>query len=342
MTVAIIGGEGSVGKTSVLNLLAQHIALEGKPTLYIDANPDQNGLEFGGVSDAQRAGINGISNGMEFLTSTLEGHNPLYRDHLDHVISTSPVTDDSGFWTADRDDPVMQKFAVGHDGISFMQTGSFTSEDAGIACSHDKIGPLVFMLQRLDDGLDGKQATALIDYAHGEDGFGTPLYPQSDLVIVVARPNKKSRDIMANYLRLAEQIGKDIGHNVEIAVVANQLSTDPVKREQQVAYLKEVAGDHYVAGLTMDPVLEREFENTAASLSELKPENQHAIALLAARIDAAQRVPERKQAWLHRVHAETAPWYDKMLDADGAIAAQNDHAGHTCGHGCNHHHHHHR
>lgn len=238
MTVAIIGGEGSVGKTSILNLLAQHAALEAKPTLYIDANPDQNGLEFGGVPDARRAALTGISTGMAFLTEALEGRNPLYRENPDHVISTSPVTEDSGFWRVDPEDPVMQKFALEQDGLYFMQTGSFTAQDAGIACSHDKIGPLVFMLQRLDDGPNGKNATTLIDYAHGEDGFGTPLYPQADLVIVACRPNKKSRDIMANYLRLADQVGQDIGHRIEVAVIGNQLSADPDKRERQEAYIR--------------------------------------------------------------------------------------------------------
>lgn len=341
MTIAIIGGEGSVGKTSILNLLAQHSALEAKPTLYIDANPDQNGLEFGGVPEVRRKGLSGISTGMAFLAQTLEGNNPLYREHLDHVISTSPVTAESEFWSLDPNDPVMQNFALEQDGIHFMQTGSFTAQDAGIACSHDKISPLVFMLQRLDDGTDGKRANVLVDYAHGEDGFGTPLYPQADLVIVACRPNKKSRDIMGNYLRLADQIGHDIRHRIDVAVIGNQLSTDPDKRARQEAYIREVAGRNYVGGLTMDPALEREFENTAAALHELLPANQHAIALLAARLEATQRVPERKQAWLRHVHAETAPWYDKMLGADGAIAAQNEHAGHTCGHGCNHHHHDH-
>lgn len=340
MTIGIIGGEGSVGKTTILNLLAQHTSQAGLPTLYVDANPDQNGLEFGGVPDEARRALPVISTAMDFLRATLEGRNPLYKDNLDQVITSSPVTKDSGFWRVSADDAVMRKFSLEHHGLSYMQTGSFTVEDAGVSCSHEKTSPLGFMLERLDDGLTGQEAKVLIDYAHGEDGFSTPLYPQSDLVIVAARPNKKSADIMSNYLRLSEEISEKIGHEIEIAAIGNMLSTDSETRTAQEDFLRARAKGCYVGGLTMDPTLEAGFETTVAILGDLSDENQRAIASLAERLDAADRDLDRREAWRRYVHGNFAAYYDDLMDTGGAIAAQEEHAGHRCGSGCDHHHHH--
>jgi cellulose biosynthesis protein BcsQ len=69
MSVAIFGGAGGDGKTTILQLLAQYDARLNKTPLLIDANPDQNLADFFGLSAAQKNDIPAILTiGMIFVT----------------------------------------------------------------------------------------------------------------------------------------------------------------------------------------------------------------------------------------------------------------------------------
>lgn len=347
MTIAIWAGAAGVGKTAVLGITAQFFAAQQNPNplLAIDANPDQLLLEYEGVDEHLRLTLKELAapESMEFLKHALESNNPFYAGKLDKLYPTSPVTDHSGFWKVAPDDPIMQAFALEHLGIYFMHTGSFSAKNAGVSCSHDLIGSLIFMLQRLDDGPQGENANVLIDYAHGEDGFGTPLYPQSDIIVVVTEPTPKSIGITGKYLQIGAQIADDIGRPIDIAVIGNKLSPDADKRNAQESRLRDVATHHYIGGLRRDDALDRDDQITAVTFDSLMEPNREAIAALAHRIKDAGRDPVRKQAWLKRVHAEVSPWYDRMLGTDGEIAEQYERAdGHTCGSsGCTNPHHNH-
>ena len=345
MTIAIWAGAAGVGKTALSDLTAQHFAqaTQDKPTLLIDANPDQLSLEYAGIEEARRLGLEEIGgqDAMAFLVDTLEARNPFYEGKLDHIISTSPVTSNSGFWKVDADDPVMQQFSLEENGINFMQTGAFKAKDVGVSCSHDNIGSLIFAAQRLNDGVQGEDANVLIDYAHGEDGFGTPLYPQSDVIVLVTEPTAKSIGITKRYLEVGAEISEDIGYPIEIAVIGNRLSEDPEKRARQEERLRDAAGERYIGGLWEDAVLDRSEEIGAVKLDDLREENRMAIAALAQTIESVERIPEKKQAWLERVHAETAEWYDSKYGTGDEIATQYKRSGGTCGSGCSHPHHNH-
>jgi CO dehydrogenase maturation factor len=362
MTIIVAGGAGADGKTTILELAAKYLAAEGKRPLAIDANPDQTLFSFFGVDKGAADAHLRICDAFDWLRQQLEGGNPDY-PNLAHVVDTSPVTEHSRRWSLnDPQDAVASKFALEKDGVRLMQTGTYEAGDLGGGCLHTKIAPLIFMLQRLFDGKKGEQGTVLVDNAHGRDAFGTSLYAQGDAVLVVARPDMKSAEILKDYLSMAKAVEKNIGYPVRVMVVGNRLSTDPGDFAEEEAFLKNIAGDAYIGSLREDPALKRKFSNEGPSLDRLSDWNYRTVATIASTLESAGRIPERRKAWMDMCHSK-ATWQD-VLTAPGITGQKTDFVpdaqpkggftcddghGHDCGHdhshdhgpGCNHPHHRH-
>lgn len=311
MTIIVAGGAGADGKTTVLELVAKFLAGEGKAPLVIDANPDQTLFSFFGVDKADAAAHPRICDHFDWLRQTLEGGNPDY-PNLAHVVDTSPVTPGSRRWDLnDTDETILRKFVLERDGARLMQTGTYEASDLGGGCLHTKIAPLIFMLQRLYDGKYGEAGVVMIDNAHGRDAFGTSLYAQGDAVLVVARPDMKSAEILKDYLGMARAVETQIGHPVRVIVVGNCLSTDPAECAEEEKFLRAIAGDSYIGGLTEDSALKRKFSNTGPALDRISAHNYRVIAHIAGAFEHATRVPERRKAWMDLCHGK-ATWQDAL------------------------------
>lgn len=303
MTIAAIGGAGDVGKTTILELVGKHFTAQMRPVLTIDANPDQTLLSFAGIDDKAIAVLPQLCNGFDEVKQILEGDNPFYTDKT--IVCTSPVTEHTKRWRFDiPDDLIISRFAVRGAGGLYMHTGTYTSEDIGTGCLHSKIENLVFTLERLDDGMNGEYGIVMVDQAHGRDAFGTPLYAQGDIILVVAQPNRKSLDIMADYLSMAREIEGKTGHKINVGIIGNR-----VEDEYDIAAIKNVAGTAYIASLYLDPALRRKNSNKGPTLDELLPQNREAITQIANTIQTAERDWNRRKAWLELCHFN-AEWYD--------------------------------
>ncbi len=304
MTIATIGGAGNVGKTTVLEILGQEFARRNVPILSIDANPDQNLMEFAGIRKERIADTPKLCMDFDTVKMILEGDNPLYPD-LSKFVATSPVTEHSKRWRFDiADDDIVKKFGVISGGRIFMHTGTYSKDRIGGGCMHDLIETLVPTVERVDDGINGERGIILIDQAHGRDAFGTPLYAQGDIALVVAEPTEKSLGILVDYIDMAQEVGKKIGHNIVIGVIGNK-----VKSEKQVDRIKNVAGDHYISSLLVDDAFDRDFDNAGPALSALRAENKQAVELIANKIMIAERNWDRRKDWLEACHFD-AKWYD--------------------------------
>lgn len=322
MTIIVAGGAGADGKTTVLELVAKFLGAEGKRPLAIDANPDQTLLSFFDVDKKEQASHPRICDHFDSLKQALEGANPDYPD-LTRVVDTSPVTPGTRRWSfADAQDDITGKFAMEKDGVRLMHTGTYEASDLGGGCLHTKIAPLIFMLQRLYDGTHGEAGVILVDNAHGRDAFGTSLYAQGDAVLVVARPDMKSAEILRDYLSMARAVEKQINHPVTVIVVGNRLSTDPAERAQEESFLKDITGNAYIGGLVDDPALKRKFSNTGPSLDKLSPENYRTIAHIAATLETVERIPERRKVWMDLCHGK-ATWQD-VLTGPGITDQKTD------------------
>jgi CO dehydrogenase nickel-insertion accessory protein CooC1 len=376
MSITVVGGAGADGKTTVLELVSKHLVAKGREPLVIDANPDQNIASFFGMSSCAEEKMLNICEHWEDIRDALEGDNPDY-PNKDFIVDTSPLTQGSVRWdAANPNDPILSKYSRLHDGVRFMRTGTYEVSDIGAGCLHDKIGALTFMLNHMNDGADGTKRMTFVDNAHGRDAFGTPLYAQGDVIMVVARPEKKSLDIMLDYLKMAKQVEEDIQHPINIVVVGNRFSADPEIFKAQEKIFKELAGEHFIAALQNDEALERglnaelaglirdgfnvaaanggdilsrvHMTNKGPELTALNEHNKKAIEQIASIISAAPRVPERKKQWIELCLGR-AEYLDKLIDPSvrqqkSEFVADKKDAHSSCGHsGCGgHHHHHHR
>ena len=369
MTLTVVGGAGADGKTTVLELMTKFLVAQGQQPLIIDANPDQNLASFMGVPKAVNDKMPDICDHGADIRDLLEGENPDY-PNKDHVVFVSPVTENSKRWNAnDNHDPILTKYSVEHDGVLHMKTGTYRAEDIGVGCSHDKLETLTFMLSHMNDGLHGENRTTFVDNAHGRDAFGTALYAQGDLILVVARPEKKSIEIMLDYLKMADQVEQDIGHPVNVAVVGNRFSADPEIFAAEEKIFKHLAGARYVAALQNDVALERglaseltglvqggfnmaaaggadilgeiKFSNQGPDLAQLSAHNLSALGEITKTVTTAERVPERKKEWLE-LCLSRSDYLDDLVDP--AVRKQTtDHVPdkHEHGAGCGHHGHRH-
>lgn len=369
MPVAVVGGAGSDGKTTVLELVSKYLVVNGDEPLIIDANPDQNLASFLGLPADEEAKLPEICEHWEDIRDHLEGQNPDY-PNKDFVVDTSPLTKNSARWKAgDVQDHIINTYTAAHEGMRLMRTGTYEAKDIGAGCLHDKIGTLTFLLNHMDDGMHGEDRVTFVDNAHGRDAFGTPLYAQGDLIIVVARPEKKSIDIMLDYLKMADQVEQDIGHKINVAVIGNRFSTDADIFEAQEKIFKELAGDRYIAALQNDEALERglnaelaglvrtgfniaandgraildniELSNTGPRLDQLSAHNIAALEDIANAVKNADRVPERRVEW-NALCLGRAEYLDKLVDPSvrkqksDFVPDQHKH-----GPSCGHHHHKH-
>jgi CO dehydrogenase maturation factor len=369
MALAIMGGAGADGKTTILELVAKYMSGEGRAPLLIDANPDQNLAGFFGLPPQQESALPKICENWTLIRDALEGGNADY-PHKDHIVDTSPLTRNSKLWNPqDAADPLTEALSTLHDGIRFMRTGTYEAKDIGSGCLHDKIGALTFLLNHMAP--DAGDKPVFVDNAHGRDAFGTPLYAAGDIVLLVARPEKKSLDIMQDYLSLARQVENDIGHRIEIAVIGNRFSNDPAIFSAQEKIFRELAGDNFLTALRSDEALDRglnaelaalvrrgfnvaasdgktllqqiDFSNEGPRLDQLSSENVAAIGRIAEAVTDASHVPERKKEWI-QLCLGRAEYLDRLVDP--AVRRQRsdfvpDRADHVHGPHCTHHHHNH-
>lgn len=323
MPIIIAGGAGGDGKTTVLELVSKYLVTQGHEPLNIDANPDQNQGRYFGVPEAALAAMPKLFEHWEALRDHLEGGNPDYPDKQ-LVVDTSPLTENSGRWDAsDPQDHVLKTYSIAHDGMRFMRTGTYEAEDIGAGCLHDKIGTLTFMLNHMYDGIHGENRVTLVDNAHGRDAFGTALYAQGDMILVVATPDAKSIDIMSDYLKMAEQVEKDIGHKVNVGVIGNRFSANPSLFAAQEKIFRHLTKDRFIAALAHDDALDRgltgqlgklgaaldrmdgaqimarlDMNNAGPALDRLSPRNIKSLEMIAAAIHAATRNPHMRKEWI--------------------------------------------
>lgn len=306
MTIVTFGGAGNAGKTTVLDLLAKYMALDGRAVLGIDSNPDQTLLSFAGLTDEEVKAVPPLCENFEQLKILLEGSNPFYPD-LKKVVGTSPVTQHSKRWQPhDINDPVITAYSAAHRGVRYMQTGTYDAADIGRGCLHTKIEGLIFALQRLDDGKKGEHSVTLIDQAHGRDAFGTPVYAQGDILLIVSKSDRKSLDILRDYLSISDEIEAKIGHSINIGVVGNGVTS-----HEQIKRIQDVAGAKYITSLHDDPTLYRDLSNAGPDIHHISKDNFLALGAIADVVTKAERVPLRRKVWMDFCHGKKE-WMDVM------------------------------
>lgn len=203
-----ITGKGGVGKTTLSSTLARLYAVEGRPVLAADVDPDANlGLALG-LSQEEVDAIVPISQ-MRTLVEERTGVNA-----ANTFLKLNPYVAD-----------IPEKFAKDVNGVKLLVMGTVDVGGSGCVC------PEHIMLKAILSNLTyRKDDVVIMDMEAGLEHLGRGTAAGMDQFIVVIEPGARSVQTYGNVKRLAKDLGVK-----QVRVVANK-----VYNEQDEAFVRSV------------------------------------------------------------------------------------------------------
>ena len=198
MKVAV-SGKGGAGKTTLAALAAAELVRRGIKVTAIDADPNPSLAPLLGITDTP--------------TPLLEMSDEIEERVGSGVIRLNPRVDD-----------LVDKIAVGQDGLQLIVAGGPVRGGAGCACPQS-----VLLRQLLEHVVVGLQEAVVIDLEAGLEHLGRRTAHAADALLVVVDPTNASVETAQRIARLAADI--DLRR---IALVANRI-VDPT----DLAFIEE-------------------------------------------------------------------------------------------------------
>ena len=156
-----------------------------------------------------------------------------------------------------------------------LATGPFSDDDLGVACYHAKTGAVELYLNHL---IDGPGEYVVVDCTAGAESFASGMFTRFDLTVLVAEPTRKSVGVCRQWTQYAA------GYDVAVTVVGNKVAS-----QQDVAYLREHAGDDLLTWLGHEPAVRAMEQGRPLSLADLAPDTITALAKVQAAAGARDR-----------------------------------------------------
>jgi CO dehydrogenase maturation factor len=192
MRIAFLGKGGS-GKTTTAGAFARWVALNKGSVLAIDADLNCHLGEVLGMDGTPAD----LGQSFEEIAQYVRGQREDLGDKP--IISTTPPSPKSTLIRPRPDDPLIARFCIKKNGITFLRVGGFASEDTGASCYHTKLSSLCVLLNHM---ADAKNEYVVVDATAGIDTVATPLSVAYDLMVFVVEPTKKSIQVVLDYLEI--------------------------------------------------------------------------------------------------------------------------------------------
>jgi CO dehydrogenase maturation factor len=260
-------GKGGSGKTTLSSLFIRHLAARGLPVVAIDADINQHLADALGAP-AQPPPLGGY---LPQIKDYLRGDNPRIPSAA-VMVKTTPPGPGSRLLRPGGDDPVHALGVAVPCGARLLATGPFSDEDLGVACYHAKTGAVELYLNHL---LDGPGEYVVVDCTAGADSFASGMFTRFDLTILIAEPTRKSLGVWRQWRQYAA------GHQVALAVAGNKVQTP-----DDVAFLREHAGDDLLTWFGHEPAVRALEQGRQFGLADLSPGTRSALAVLQDAVDA--------------------------------------------------------
>jgi CO dehydrogenase maturation factor len=297
-------GKGGSGKTTLSSLFVRHLAGQGLPVVAIDADINQHLAGALGVPGAPPA----MGAHLAEIKEYLRGDNPRIASAA-AMVKTTPPGRGSRLLRPGGADLV---HALGVDapcGARLLATGPFSDGDLGVACYHSKTGAVELYLNHL---IDGPGEYVVVDCTAGAESFASGMFTRFDLTFLVAEPTGKGMGVCRQWREYAA------GFDVALAVVGNK-----VQSEDDVAFLREHAGDDLLAWFGHEPAVRAMEQGRPAGLGDLGPGAGQALAALQAAVDARVKDWEKFTRQAVEFHLKNArAWANAAAGAD--LAGQVD------------------
>ncbi len=279
-------GKGGSGKTTLSALFTRHLAAQGLPVVAIDADINQHLAEALGTAQPPAMGAH-----LAEIKEYLRGDNPRISSAA-AMVKTTPPGRGSRLLRPGGGDPVHALAADAPCGARLLATGPFEEEDLGVACYHSKTGAVELYLNHL---ADEPGEYVVVDCTAGADSFASGLFTRFDLTILVAEPTRKGISVYRQWQDYAA------GYHVALAVAGNK-----AEGPEDVAFLREHAGDDLLAWLGHEPAVRAMEQGRPFTLSDLSPATRTVLGTIQARLDAQPRDWDRYARQAAEFHVRNA------------------------------------
>jgi CO dehydrogenase maturation factor len=260
-------GKGGSGKTTLSSLFVRYLAGQGLPVVAIDADINQHLAEALGVPGAPPA----MGAHLGEIKEYLRGDNPRIASAA-AMVKTTPPGRGSRLLRPGGDDPVHGLGVAAPCGARLLATGPFSDGDLGVACYHSKTGAVELYLNHL---IDGPGEYVVVDCTAGAESFASGMFTRFDLTVLVVEPTAKGVGVYRQWREYAA------GFDVAVAVAGNK-----VQSEDDVAFLRDHAGDDLLAWFGYEPAVRAMEQGRPFGLGDLSPGAGEALAAVRAAVDA--------------------------------------------------------
>jgi CO dehydrogenase maturation factor len=297
-----IVGKGGAGKTSICALLSQLAAVQGRRVLAIDADINQHLAVALGLLRSDLKTLRSLGTEFERLKEYVRGQNSRIISPKE-IIKTTPPGRGSRFLTLDERDPFVSQCATEVGGVRLLVAGEFEVADVGTRCYHGKVGGVELLLNHLIDESDDFVA---VDMTAGADAFASGIFTRFDMLLLVCKPTRRSLAVFEQFVAYAERFG------IAIRVIANK-----IRSEDEIAFVREVTGDSFIAGLWHSEHLRSLEQDGHTRLDGLEPQNVTALRQV---IDVAASIPRDWKRYYEQAihfHIENAKsWGNAAIGRD--------------------------
>lgn len=294
MNIAFYGKGGS-GKTTLSALFATYLDSKDYRVGLLDVDVNSHTADVIGVTP--KAVLSDEKNQLD-IQRYLAGENS--RVKPGEFLNTTPPGSGSGSWSFDSDNYLTRTYGTPFGTQSHIFTvGSYTPDQIGIDCHHST---QMIAENMISHAQFSKNDVLVIDSVAGPDAFGTSLY-LNDILILVVKPEREGIDVMKRFLDLAEV------SNVSdrVVVIGNQVTSDV----QRSFLEREVPTDKLVGILpTNDTIIERRLNGDAVGLESIDDAERTVFDAILAHANKLTLSPDERRQAIINLHKKVAnePW----------------------------------
>ncbi|RTL35286.1 MAG: hypothetical protein EKK48_29420 [Candidatus Melainabacteria bacterium] len=301
-------GKGGSGKTTVTASFIRHLLSKDYDVLAIDADVNVHlaealNVELAGACPFLSESVNDLIEHLIGTRSDLNGR-PL--------LGSTPPARGSRLIQANKNEPVLRRFALQRDGLSLIRVGNYNEADVGDSCYHSKLSSLAVFLHHL---VDSDEEFVVADTTAGTDNVATSLAFAYDVNIFVVEPTAKSLSVYQDFMRIAPESIKEHTY-----VVGNK-----IEHHDDELFIQKTTGKSYLGALPYSRALKQFEQGNSEKLIEFQAQLEETLS------NVFQVASRHKRNWstylsrLKAVHKQVASdWANAMYGCD-LVSGLDDH-----------------
>lgn len=290
MRIAFIG-KGGAGKTSSCVLFAQYAHEQGADVLVVDADINTHVPKLLGFDDIPHEKHLSHPEVSAFIRQHLAGMNPCISSSSVFRKTTPPGSGSNLIFLEQKNDPILSRYSVDHEGIRLMVVGTYHEDDIGTSCYHNHLATFENVLTHLIDD----RGILIADMVAGVDAFASTLHAQFDLMVLAVEPTWRSIEVYEQYAELAQNAGC-LG---SLMLIGNKIRT----ADDEEFIRTKVPKDRILGFITDSKYLRKQDkERSVLGVRHLEKKNQETLGRIYQALLAQPFAPQERLKKIHELH----------------------------------------